>query len=581
MKKLSLFILVAGLLWTGGTAMTASNSAERLLPDPSFEPAESWQIVQLVNDAVQLIQQKGELAFPEFAAEGSKWRKGDTYVFVLDLTGKMLVHPDKQMLGRDQSQLMDVSGKRIIQGLIAAATAQPDEPFGWYHYQWPVPGGIQPRWKSTFVHLAVTPTGQRYIAGCGVYNDRMERPFVTDLVKKAALRIEQRGRDAFEELRDPAGDFRAKDAYVFVIDPNGVELVNPAFPTLEGRNILDLKDAGGKQLVREMFATLREKGSGWVDYMWPKPGEHIPTMKSTYVSQANFDDQWVLVGCGVYLGDAPVAEGPEDKISASELMQKVRDAADVFQKEGEAAFPKFRQEGGPWFKGDQYFFAWTLDGTRYFHAANPAGEGEQMSGYKDALGRPMGLMFLDVGNSPSGEGWVHYMYPEPGEIYPMWKSTYLKRVTFPSGEQYIIGCGIYQMEMDRPFIEDLVDRAAGLIAMEGEDAFPVLSDRRGAFYFMDTYVFVVSPDGTELLNPAFPSLEGQNMLELKDLGGEYTVKKEIDLAMRDGKGWLDMMWYIPGKNTKGVKHTYVRKVVNQGKVYIVGSGFFNNDQPVK
>jgi len=547
----------------------------------TLDPGESREIVQLVNEAVLMIKEKGEAAFPAFAVEGSKWRAGETYIFILDLTGRMLVHPDPALQGGDRSDLKDINGKPIIQGLISAATADNDEPFGWYHYQWPVPGGLMPRWKSTFVHLATAPDGQRYIAGCGVYNDRMERPFVTDMVRKATTRIEEMGEFAFDLFRDPAGEFRAKDAYVFVIDPEGVELVNPAFPALEGRNIQELKDARGTLVVRKMFEVIREEGSGWVDYLWPKPGEHIPTLKSTYVAQANFRDQWVLVGCGVYLEDAPVEMAVSDQPGAAELMKLVRDAASVLEKKGETAFPQFRQEGGPWFKGDQYFFLWTLDGVRYFHAANPAGEGQQMSEFRDALDRPMGLMFLDVGTSPSGEGWVHYMYPEPGEIYPMWKSTFLKRVTFPSGTSYILGCGIYQMKMDRPFIEDLVDRAAGLLAMDGPEAFRVLRDRKGPFFFMDTYVFVLDPEGTELVNPAFPSLEGQNMLDLRDLGGEPVVKKEIDLALRDGSGWLDMYWYVPGKNTQGIKHTYVRKVVHSGQTYIVGSGFFDQEQPVK
>lgn len=29
-----------------------------------------------------------------------------------------------------------------------AATALKGKPEGWYHYEWPVPGGILPRWKS-------------------------------------------------------------------------------------------------------------------------------------------------------------------------------------------------------------------------------------------------------------------------------------------------------------------------------------------------------------------------------------------------------------------------------------------------
>jgi hypothetical protein len=73
-------------------------------------------------------------------------------------------------------------------------------------------------------------------------------------------------------------------------------------------------------------------------------------------------------------------------------------------------------------------------------------------------------MFLETAATPTGEGWVHYMYPEPGDIFPAWKSAFLKRVTFPSGEERLVGCGIYNMEMDEAFIEDVVSRAAGLVA---------------------------------------------------------------------------------------------------------------------
>jgi hypothetical protein len=120
------------------------------------------------------------------------------------------------------------------------------------------------------------------------------------------------------------------------------------------------------------------------------------------------------------------------------------------------------------------------------------------------LGRPIGKMFLEAAATPSGEGWGHYMYPEPGDIFPTWKSTFVKRVTFPSGKQYIIGCGIYNMEMDKAFIEDVVDRAAALIADRGKEAFGQLRDKTGPFVFMNTYVFVETPDGTELVNPALP-----------------------------------------------------------------------------
>jgi len=540
----------------------------------SYQQEETRQLVVLVNDAAALVQTKGEAAFVDFRVSGSRWRQGETYIFVLDREGNMIVHPDPAMEGKNEMGLKDINGRPIIQGLIAAATATPSKPEGWYHYEFPVPGGLFPRWKSSYVRLVVAPSGKSYVVGAGMYNDRMERAFVVHTVTDAVAQIERNGRAAFALFHDPTGPFIAKEAYIFVIDPRGVDLVNPGFPNLEGRNILNVQDTQGKQPIREMFKVVETRSSGWVDYMWPKPGESVSTQKSAYVSKAKMGDEWVMVGCGVYLADAPKAAQAETKMTATELMTLVREAAAVFEKQGEAAYPEFRQKGSQWFQGDTYFFVWTMDGTRVLHAADPASEGQNVGGMKDVLGRPIGRMILETASSPSGEGWIHYMYPEPGDIFPTWKSTFVKRVTFPSGKEYAIGCGIYNMQMDKAFIEDVVNRAAALVEVHGQDAFGLLRDKTGPFVFMDTYVFVETTDGTELVNPAQPSLEGKNIAHLKDLKGKAVAEEEITAAMVNGSAWLEVYWYKPGSNTPAKKHTYVRKVQSGEDTYIVGSGYY-------
>jgi signal transduction histidine kinase len=225
-------------------------------------------------------------------------------------------------------------------------------------------------------------------------------------------------------------------------------------------------------------------------------------------------------------------------------------------------------------RDDTYFFVWAMDGTRLFHAANPAGEGQNLRDMKDILGRPIGRMILNTGGSAAGEGWIHYMYPEPGDIFPTWKSTFVKRVTFPSGIEHIIGCGIYNMQMDKAFIEDVVNRAAALVAGQGKEAFALLRDKTGPFVFMDTYVFVTSPDGTELVNPALPSLEGRNLIDLKDLKGNAVIRDEIAAVMKAGSAWLEMSWFKPGHNTPALKQTFVRKTQFGQDTYIVGSGIY-------
>ncbi|MDE3149027.1 MAG: cache domain-containing protein, partial [Acidobacteriota bacterium] len=503
---------------------------------------------------------------------------GDTYIFVLDPQGNMLVHPDPALEGNNVMDLKDINGKPIIRGLIAAATTLPDKPEGWYHYEWPVPNGLLPRWKSSYVRQVPAPSGKQYIVGAGVYNDRMERAFVVDAVKDAVGRIEKDPDAAFALFHDPAGPFLAKDAYIFAYDFNGLNLALPAFPNLEGRNLMELKDAQGKQYLREMLRVVQTSGSGWVDYMWPKPGESVPTQKSAYVSKAKMGDRWVLVGCGVYLADAPKAASASAKITAPELMALVRDGGALLEQKGETAYPEFRNKGSKWFRDNTYFFIWNMDGTRVLHAADPAKEGQNDREAKDVHGRPYGRMFIDAANGPAGEGWVHYMYPEPGGVFPAWKSTFVKRVTYPDGTQHIIGSGIYNMQMDRAFVEDVVNRASAIVADEGEGGFVKLRDKTGHFVFMDTYVFVLTPEGVEVVNPGQPSLEGKNIIDLKDVNGKEVIRECLGQAMKNGGGWVDYHWYRPGDNTPTRKLTYVRKVQSGPNTYIVGSGLYTDEE---
>lgn len=546
--------------------------------DETYEYPETRALVTLVDDATSLVGRKGAAAFADFRVPGSRWRQQETYIFVLDRNGTMLVHPDATMEGSNQIELKDVAGKPIVKGLIGAATIE-GKPNGWYHYQWPVPGGLLPRWKSSYVRLVQAPSGASYIVGSGMYNDRMERAFVVDTVTTAVAEVERKGQEAFSRFHDVTGPFIAKDAYVFVLDAAGVDLVNPAFPNLEGRSLAEWKDVQGKPLIREMLDVAKTRGAGWVDYMWPKPGESVSTQKSAYVSRATFGDKTMIVGCGVYLADAPKAVSGKTTLTANELVTLVHDGAAGLQQRGEQAYADFRQKGSKWFHDDTYFFVWSMDGTLEFHAADPDIEGRNDAAIQDVHGRPFGRMILEAVSTSSGEGWVHYMYPEPGDIFPTWKSTFVKRVTFPSGETHILGCGIFNMQMDRAFIEDVVNRAANLVAARGRNAFPELRDKTGPFVFMDTYVFVDSLDGVELVNPGQPSLEGTNLMDVTDLKGKKLVDEYIATAMRDGSAWVQYYWYRPGSNAPAPKHTFVKKVQFGSETFVVGSGFYSDEEP--
>lgn len=567
-------VFCGSLLLRPGPARAQPASAQGTRHSAALSP-ETRALVELVQSASSMVAARGDEALAELRRPQSRFRSGELYVFVLDPAGSMLVHPDPKLEGRNVRGLTDVQGKPIIQGLIDTATATPKKTSGWYHYEWPMPGGLLPRWKSSFVQLAVTPAGDRRIVGAGLYNDRMEPAFVVDIVEQAAARLARDPAGTTALLRDPTGPFLAKDEYVFVLDDDGKAIVHPGFPNLEGKNLMDVEDSEGKAFVREMFDVAEAQGAGWVDYMWPKPGESASTQKSTYVKRVRIKNAWVLVGSGVYLADAPRAPRDPDKLTAPQLVSFVRDAAALLETRGADAFAELRREGSRWFRHDSYLFVWELDGTRSMHAADPTLEGTSGRDAVDVRGRPYGQMILDAARSPTGEGWVHYLYPEPGDIFPTWKSTFIRRVTLPGGEQRLVGSGVYNMELHPAFIVDVVQRATALVAQLGRDAFPLLRDARGPFRFMDVYVFVNSPDGVELVNPAQPNLEGVNLMGARDVNGKLVARDYIDVALRQGRGWVDYMWYRPGNNDVPVrKRTYVQSVRGAGETFIVGSGVY-------
>ena len=87
-------------------------SAEAL-SDHSYEYQDTRDLVELVRDAAELVRMKGAAAFDELRVAGSRWRRGEQYVFVLDVDGNMLVHPDPDLEGRNTLDLTDVNGKPI------------------------------------------------------------------------------------------------------------------------------------------------------------------------------------------------------------------------------------------------------------------------------------------------------------------------------------------------------------------------------------------------------------------------------------------------------------------------------------
>ncbi len=89
--------------------------------------------------------------------------------------------------------------------------------------------------------------------------------------------------------------------YYWIKTAKGVMVMHPIKPALDGKDLIPLKDKAGKLFFKEMVDTANSKGAGFVEYMWPKPGEPEPVPKISYVK---LHKEWGwIIGSGIYIDD--------------------------------------------------------------------------------------------------------------------------------------------------------------------------------------------------------------------------------------------------------------------------------------
>ena len=121
------------------------------------------------------------------------------------------------------------------------------------------------------------------------------------MVDKAAALVERQGKAAFAQFRTRDSEWWFGNTYLFAYDQDLNVLLNPAFPQREETNPRGEKDANGKAFHDEFLRVARTNGSGWVDYMFPRPGETRLSRKWSYVKAVSIDGTPGIIGAGFYL----------------------------------------------------------------------------------------------------------------------------------------------------------------------------------------------------------------------------------------------------------------------------------------
>ncbi len=204
------------------------------------------------------------------------------YFWINDMDHVMLMHPIKPALeGKSLVDFKDKKGKTIFQEFVKICQSKGE---GFVDYFWPKPGNDAPVAKLSYVK-EFKPWG--WIIGTGVYMESVEQNF-------KARALDQIGSMRYgPELKD----------YFWINDMVSTMLKQPVFPSLEGKDLSQLEDKNGKKIFQEFVKVCRESGSGFVEYVWPKPGadKSVALPKLSYVQRFEGWD-WV-VGTGVYVDD--------------------------------------------------------------------------------------------------------------------------------------------------------------------------------------------------------------------------------------------------------------------------------------
>ncbi|MFX1682577.1 methyl-accepting chemotaxis protein [Mitsuaria sp. CC2] len=108
--------------------------------------------------------------------------------------------------------------------------------------------------------------------------------------------------DAKKQAAAEIGKIRySGNEYIWINDMTPRMVMHPIKPELNDKDLSGNKDPNGLKLFVAFVDTVKAQGSGFVDYLWPKPGAKDPEPKRSYV--AGFKPWGWVIGSGVYIDD--------------------------------------------------------------------------------------------------------------------------------------------------------------------------------------------------------------------------------------------------------------------------------------
>lgn len=154
-KIITVFLATFILVTFSGTCFAAGNATVA-------------ECIEMSKAAAEMILQDKDAAIAEISNKEGKFVWKDSYVFVMDLKGKMLAHPMMPGLMKMKSLLStpdknSTEPKMLFVEFVVMAGTKGE---GWVDYMWPKPGTTEPSVKETYVYRV---PGTSMFTAAGIY----------------------------------------------------------------------------------------------------------------------------------------------------------------------------------------------------------------------------------------------------------------------------------------------------------------------------------------------------------------------------------------------------------------------------
>lgn len=129
----------------------------------AYAADDSAEAIAMVKKAVALVKESGrDKAIAAFNDPNGDFKKGDLYIFVTGMDGKMLANgANTRLIGKDLINLKDSDGKFFVQSYIELAKTKG---LGWVDYKW-----VNPQTKAIDKKSSYIEKVEDMIIGCGIY----------------------------------------------------------------------------------------------------------------------------------------------------------------------------------------------------------------------------------------------------------------------------------------------------------------------------------------------------------------------------------------------------------------------------